>query len=48
MIEIACSISALVFRGAVLKAWPFHLTRVKIVRNITGRTKGTPSVYKSA
>lgn len=36
------------FRGAVLKAWPFHLTRVKIVRNITGRTKGTPSVYKSA
>lgn len=45
---IACSISALVFRGAVLKAWPFHLTRVKIVRNITGRTKGTPSVYKSA
>lgn len=43
-----CSISALVFRGAVLKAWPFHLTRVKIVRNITGRTKGTPSVYKSA
>ncbi len=27
---------------------PFHLTRVKIVRNITGRTKGTPSVYKSA
>lgn len=36
------------FRGAVLKAWLFRLTRVKIVRNITGRTKGTPSVYRSA